>query len=159
MDNKTKILATIKNAIKECDIHIVRISEALTVVEKYFPLTEDRYDDLENCCFTPYLDQFVYRYAKLQDKIGGSIIKNIVYFIEYSEDDKTFIDKLNVLEREGLIESTTVWEDFRDLRNRLSHEYAFDIEQQINTLNEVYKAYFVIKVDFSKMKAFLLGLL
>ncbi len=155
MNDRKKILVTVKNAIGECEFHIKRILEARVVLDKYFPLSEKGYEALESDGAMPYLDQFVYRYAKLQDKIGSSIIKNIVFLVEYSEDGKTFIDKLNVLEREGLIKSTTAWEGFRDLRNRLSHEYSTDIDTQIKTLNEVYKAYFIVEGDFTKMKAFL----
>ncbi len=158
MDDRAKILRTVSLAIEECDLHIKRIFEALAIVQKYFPLSANSYEDLQRDGAMAFLDQFVYRYSKLQDKIGSSVIKNIVYLVEYSESGKTFIDKLNILEKEGFIESAIMWEGFRDLRNRLSHEYSIDIEQQIKILNEVYEAYSYISKDFAKMKNFLLSL-
>ncbi len=144
----------IAKAINECDVHIKFILDALSVIEKYFPLTIKSYSKILKESNMAFLDQFVYRYTKLEDKIGGSIVSDIVYLFDFAENGKTFREKLGVLEKEGLIENVQTWEYFRDLRRRLSHEYALDVDRQMNTLNEVCSAYFYLVKDYNKMKEF-----
>ncbi len=144
----------IKKSISECEVHIQFITSALVVLEPYFPLTVKSYSNILKDNNMAYLDQFVYRYMKLEDKIGDSLIEDIVYLIEYSALDKTFTHKLNVLEKEGIIESEQTWQYLRDLRTRLSHEYVLDVERQIKTLNEICGGYFHIGKDFTNMKEF-----
>ncbi len=144
----------IEKALRECDVHVKFITESLATLEKYFPLNIKSYSQIMKDSNMAYLDQFIYRYTKLEDVIGGTLISNIVYLFEYAENGKTFVEKLAILEREGLIESITTWEYFRSLRNRLSHEYALDVDRQINTLNEVCSGYFHMLEDLKKMKVF-----
>ncbi len=160
MENKVLDISEgfVKNAIQksinECDIHIKFITEALDVLAKYFPLSVKNYSNILKENNMAYLDKFVYRYTKLEDQIGSTLINNIAYLFEYAENGKTFVEKLAILEKEGIIESIQTWEYIRSLRNRLSHEYALDMDRQINTLNEVCSAYFHMQKDFNKMKEF-----
>lgn len=142
------LIARIKDAVAECEIHIKRISEALSKLEKYLPLTEDIYNNLTSDDIQA-LDQFIYRYTKLQDKIGSSILKNLVYLLEYSDNTRTFIDMLNILEKNNIIASANKWKDFRDLRNRLTHEYINHTDLQVKLLNDVYDAYLYIQKEFT----------
>ncbi len=145
------IMLRIQKSIAECDIHIKRIGDALTKIEQYFPITEDVYDNF-SIDDIQALDQFVYRYTKLQDKIGSSLLKNIVYLVEYTDNTSTVIDILNVLEKHSIIESAERWNTCRSLRNRLTHEYTSDVNLQINLLNEVYDSYKYILKDFKNIK-------
>ncbi len=160
MDNKVLDISDdfVKNAIQrsinECDIHSKFIAEALDILSKYFPLTIKSYTQILKDNNMAYLDQFIYRYTKLEDQLGGSLISDVVYLFEYTENGKTFEQKLAILEKEGLVESVQSWQYFRSLRNRLSHEYTLDIDRQIQTLNEVCSAYFHLIGDFKKMKEF-----
>ncbi len=154
MSHDDIIIPRIQKSISECDIHIKRIGEALAKIEQYFPITKDVYykfsiDDIGA------LDQFVYRYTKLQDKIGSSLLKNVVCLVEYTDNTATFIDILNMLEKHSIIESTERWNMFRSLRNRLTHEYTSDVDLQINLLNDVYNSYWYILKDFENIKKFI----
>lgn len=145
------LMLRIQTSIDECDLHIKRIGDALAKISSYFPITEDVYesfsiDDIQA------LDQFLYRYTKLQDKIGSSLLKNVMYLIEYADGTTMFIDILNILEKYNVIENAERWNMFRGLRNRLTHEYTNDINLQIKTLNEVYDSYQYILRDFENIK-------
>jgi len=153
MNDNGMLIARIKDAIAECEIHIKRISEALSKLKKYLPLTEDIYNNFTNDNIQA-LDQFIYRYTKLQDKIGSSILKNLVYLLEYSDNTRTFIDMLNILEKHNIIASANKWKDFRDLRNRLTHEYINNIDLQVKLLNDVYDAYLYMQKEFLSIKEY-----
>ncbi len=52
------------------------------------------------------------------------------------------IDRLNRLERLGVINSVQHWQTLCDIRNALSHEYENDLEKLCNIFN-----YFIEKCD------------
>ncbi len=151
MSNDDIIILRIQKSISECDLHIKRIGEALAKIERYFPITEDVYEKF-SIDDIGVLDQFVYRYTKLQDKIGSSVLKNAVCLIEYTDYTGTFIDILNTLEKHNIIESAERWITFRSIRNRLTHEYTSDVDLQINLLNDVHNSYWYILKDFENIK-------
>lgn len=150
MSEKERLYAS----FKECDIHIERIEASIDIITKMMPIKKEVYENLDDESVKT-IDQFIYRYTLLQDKIGGSILKNMVSLLEYSDDARTFIDILNILEKNNIIQSARKWRDLRDLRNRLSHEYTDNIDAQVNTLNEVYKSYFYLKDEYTNIKNFL----
>ena len=70
------------------------------------------------------IDQFLYRYARLQDTLGMKLFPALLAASEEPlESSATYIDKLNQLERLGVIQSARRWRELRALRNRLTHDY------------------------------------
>lgn len=70
------------------------------------------------------VDQFLYRFARLQDTLGMKLFPVLLAASEEPlEESATYIDKLNQLERLGVIESSHRWRELRALRNRLTHDY------------------------------------
>lgn len=69
------------------------------------------------------VDQFIFRYACLQDSLGQKTFK---YLLEATQEPlppaATFIDRLHVLERLDVLNAPE-WENTRVIRNRLVHEY------------------------------------
>ena len=148
----------INNIIKECDIHIERIKSSLDDIKQIMPLTVEIYKKI-NKDEIKSIDQLIYRYTKLQDKIGSSLIKNICVFFEGDDDRRTFIDCLNILEKHYILENANDWEKFRNIRNRLTHEYETDINKQVQmindlsiTINKLLDIFGNIKTKFNEIK-------
>ncbi|MCF6237170.1 MAG: hypothetical protein L3J70_12505 [Gammaproteobacteria bacterium] len=64
------------------------------------------------------LDQLVYRFTKLQDSMG---MKFLPILLDLSEkpmpESATFVEKLQRLERLGVLESVEAWRQLREIRN------------------------------------------
>lgn len=152
-ENHNILFTRISDACLECARHIERIKRALRNIEHYFPLTEDIYNNFtENDI--DWFDQLIYRYTKLQDKIGESLIKNICIMLEGESQSykRTFIDYLNILEAHSIIENTLVWENLRQLRNELTHEYNNDSTKQVSMLNNLKSSVEVLIAIFDKIE-------
>ncbi len=158
MKDRDLIIKEVGIAIDECSLHKKRADFALFHIRHLFPITVAKYEELiakEDAIMLDfyagkpktedssieYFDQFLYRYAKLQDKIGSSIIKNLANLLEYNSQTMTFIDYLNIAEKHSVIESVVGWEELRGIRNSISHEYNDNTEFQVETLNKIYKSY------------------
>ncbi|MEN9770657.1 MAG: hypothetical protein RLZZ180_2287 [Pseudomonadota bacterium] len=67
-------------------------------------------------------DQLLFRFLKLQDTLGERLVPATLAHLLEPDADRPMVDKLNRLERLGFIRLDD-WLQWRDLRNRLSHEY------------------------------------
>lgn len=67
------------------------------------------------------LDAFVSRYGRLQDTLGDKLLPAILRL--NLEKVGSQLDNLLRAEKLGWIESTQIWIELRELRNRLVHEY------------------------------------
>ena len=141
----------IKDAIEECDKHLLRIHESFARISNKFPLDIDVYKNFSSEDVMA-IDQFLYRYTKLQDKIGSSLIKNICIYLDGDNDLRTFIDNLHVLEKYDILTSVAEWEELREIRNSLTHEYTNRVEQQVEMLNSLIQYKVVLISIFTKMK-------
>ena len=141
----------INDAIEECEKHLVRIQESFARINNKFPLTIDAYRNLSSDDVMA-VDQFIYRYTKLQDKIGSSLIKNICIYLEGDDYTRTFIDNLNILEKYGILNSMAEWDELREIRNSLTHEYTNNAEQQVDMLNNLVQYKELLITIFQKLK-------
>ncbi len=159
--DKALLIAKLEKAITECDKHAKRANYALAFIKDMFPFTIDTYqtflereESIESTVIEnslagvpidniddykqklEYLDLFLYRYSKLQDKIGTSIIRAMSDLLEYNTETQSFIDCLNTAERYEIIESVEAWDKLRTLRNSIAHDYSDDLEYQVEILNK-----------------------
>lgn len=137
-NGKSLLMLRLEDNIEEAKLHIKRINFALSKLKYTFPLTKDIYKNITEDDILIF-DQLIYRYTKLQDKIGQSLIKNISILLEGDDDKRTFIDCLNILERHEIIEHALIWDKLRSLRNKLTHEYDQDIKKQVLMFNDLKK--------------------
>lgn len=68
------------------------------------------------------LDQILYRFTKLQDAVGERLIPATLAWLAEPYEDWPMRDRLDRLERLGYLD-TLIWLEWRDVRNRLAHEY------------------------------------
>ncbi len=64
------------------------------------------------------------RFARLADVLTQKVFR-AVDALEL-EDEGSLIDRLNRMEKRGVIPSAQLWRDIRDIRNQIAHEYALD---------------------------------
>lgn len=68
------------------------------------------------------VDQILFRFTKLQDAVGNRLIPATLSALQEPFEDWPMIDRLNRLEKLGFI-NTEEWLAWREIRNRLAHEY------------------------------------
>ena len=119
--------------------------------EKYISLTKDE---------VQALDQFLFRFSKLQDAVGQKLFKQILILHEDDNllvENMPFLDILNRLERVGVLEVES-WRRLRDSRNELAHNYDDEPQEMAEAINKIYiekdklvEIYFRLKDFYNKM--------
>lgn len=150
MDEVIKLKCT--SALEECKKHVQRINTALKFLEPLFPLTEEALNALSDEQ-TAVLDQFLYRFAKLQDCIGLRLIPTVYALLESDTSAHPFIDILNRLEKLGVLTSAEDWQYFRSLRNNFAHEYPERSEDIVHGLNALYASWDRFMMLYMKIAA------
>ena len=130
--NNTELL---RSAMQICGIHADRLSTAVSNLEKITPFTTDKFTEL-TFHELAVLEMLTGRFAKLQDLIGDKIFKLLLIIMGEYKSDSTFIDRLNLLEKLEILPSREDWEDMRDLRNHIVHEYPDDLDLVVENLNK-----------------------
>jgi hypothetical protein len=132
------MLHKIRSAIEECDAHAKRLSSAKDYLSELFPMTAASFEQLADEQVA-VLDQFIYRFTKLQDAVGLRLFPSIIPVVTGNDEVRPFLDALHELEKAGVIESVGQWQELRVLRNNLAHEYPDSKEQNLITLNQLYE--------------------
>jgi len=147
------ILNKLEKIFYECNKHIQRLNSAATKMSFFMPLTSQKYinltdDEVGN------IDQFLFRFAKLQDAIGQKLFKVILLFLKEDIEGKPFIDILNLLEKLNLLENANTWKQLRDDRNELAHNYEDESEQMSETINKLYNKKDLLIGVYTKIKLY-----
>ena len=107
-NRRQEINERLQREFEVCDKHILRINEALEELSSTLPLTIENYAHLSSeqirC-----IDQFIFRFSKLQDAMGAKIFR---YILEYLDEDVTSLpmrDILNRLEKYKFLPDTNEW--------------------------------------------------
>ncbi|NPA60460.1 MAG: hypothetical protein GXO30_08415 [Epsilonproteobacteria bacterium] len=101
------------------------------------PLNKSKYTNLSDDKVAN-IDQFLFRFAKLQDVVGQKLFKTVLLFLKEDIEGKPFIDILNLMEKLYLLEDANIWKQLRDDRNELAHNYEDEPEQMSETINRLY---------------------
>lgn len=142
-------------AIAEGDKHLYRLDAAHDRLEYLFPLTVDSLKNLPDDVVET-LDQFIYRFTKLQDCMGNRLL-SALYSLTGSDDSPLpFIDMLNQLEKLHIIPSTDDWMDLRNQRNNLAHEYPESELQQVLALNALFTGWISLRSMYTGAKKYYL---
>lgn len=133
------------NAIlHECDVHAGRVEYARSACSQFFPLTAETYRGLSDE-EVAHIDQLIYRYTKLQDALGAKLFPIIVAQIREDAESLTILDKLDQLERIDAISDAERWQELRELRNQLAHDYEDDAATAVGYLNDLYETSSVLQ--------------
>lgn len=151
-NRKQEIIERLQREFEICDKHILRINEALKELSSTFPLTTESYATL-NSEEIRCLDQFIFRFSKLQDAMGAKIFR---YLLEYLDEDVTALpmrDILNRLEKYRFLPDANEWIYIRELRNEIAHDYPLMENDVVHILNELFFKVEVMYGIYDKLKA------
>ncbi|MCK5519705.1 MAG: hypothetical protein KAI81_01215 [Candidatus Marinimicrobia bacterium] len=101
------------------------------------PLNDDKYLNLSDD-EVAHIDQYLYRFAKLQDTMGERLFKNVLLVLGEKLEEKSFIDIFNRLDQLKIIKNYGSWLKLRAIRNELSHDYNNSPEINSIKLNEIF---------------------
>ena len=146
----------IQKYLNECDKHKIRIEKSYTKVKKIFPISASRYQSLSDDEIEA-IDQYLFRFAKLQDALGNSLFRLIVSEYEDDTHQLTFIDILNRLEKIGVLDDVNIWRKLRDIRNDISHQYDDEPQEMAEALNNIFAYKGELIAIFDKIERFLSG--
>lgn len=151
-NRKQEINERLQREFEICDKHILRINEALEDLSSTLPLTAENYTQLGSeqirC-----IDQFIFRFSKLQDAMGAKIFR---FILEYLDEDVTSLpmrDILNRLERFQILPDANEWLYIRELRNEIAHDYPMMENDVIRILNELFSKVEIMYGIYDKLKA------
>ncbi len=141
-------MITISQIKAELDIHFKRVDMILPEIKSYMPLNADDFEDIEKI---KTIDSFIYRFTKIQDKMGHKFFPAILMELEEYENNMALIDILHKLEKLELIKNSDDWIDYRKLRNNLTHEYPNNEDSICNAINMSIEVYESMKSNYIKM--------
>jgi hypothetical protein len=107
-------------ALWEADRHAAALSEALAewTLQPALDMAQLERDRL----LLRLTDQILFRFTKLQDALGERLVPATLQRLAESFEDWSMRDRLERLEKLGFL-TVDDWLRWRELRNRLAHEY------------------------------------
>jgi len=110
------------------------LETAVSRLKELFPLSEETLRLLGDAEIA-HLDQFIYRFMKLQDSMATRLLPSLDTLIRADDSPRPFLDILAELEKFGIVPQETDWQFFRSLRNNLAYDYPESAAQTVATLN------------------------
>ena len=83
------------------------------------------------------LDQFAYRYTRLQDDMGARLMPAALRAMGEEITSMPMLDRLNRLEQLGWLPSADEWTTLRRIRNEFTHDYPETTTEQFDRLQLV----------------------
>ena len=132
----------------EIDRHIKRVDALLPEMQKYIFLQKIDFENIEN---VKTIDSFIYRFSKIQDKMGEKLFPAVLDKLQEYKPNMSLVDVLHKLEKIELIISADMWIDFRKLRNELTHDYPNNETEIVEAIMLAVPAYHAMKIIYFKM--------
>ena len=144
----------VEKILNECDKHLLRINSAYRRMSSFIPLNKQGYLNLTEQNITD-IDQFLYRFGKLQDAVGEKLFPATLMFLrEEKIRSKSFIDILNRLEKLEILDSKDDWFELRKIRNDLSHNYDDNPAEMASAINYIYEKKDTLESIYLKVKKY-----
>ena len=141
----------IERYLCECGKHLQRVEEAYGDIFSLLPLSVEKYKNLTKN-EVQAIDQYLFRFAKLQDTLGDKLFRLILEAYEPIDEIYPFIDLLNKLEKLGFINSAKEWMNLRKIRNEISHQYDDEPEEMCQAINNIMNHKEIIKEIYLRVK-------
>jgi len=122
----------------ECNQHKKRLQFAISKVGSSLPLSPTKYANLSDEMLS-YIDQMFFRFSKLQDTMGDKIFPYLLGLLGEEVKSMPYIDRLNRLEELEIILAND-WIALRKERNEIAHEYSYNVDDLIESINHIHKA-------------------
>ncbi|ALK87346.1 hypothetical protein [Limnohabitans sp. 63ED37-2] len=105
-----------------CQSHAEALQDALQDMRNR-ALNVDDYTHL-NKADRRLLDQFAYRYTRLQDDMGAKLIPAVLKALGEDIAPLSALDRFARLEQLGWLASADEWQTLRQIRNQFAHDYS-----------------------------------
>ncbi len=139
------------------------LKEIFKICDNMFKNASIDYDELktksldmnffENYTNTRLVNSFLFNFSKLQDKIGAKLFRKVLYEIkEIDNISMPMIDILHILEKLEILEDSSKWDELREIRNSVSHEYPFDIKERVENIKLAMLGFEILKKIYIKLK-------
>lgn len=122
------------DAFQECRMHLLHARHALKSMEAHLPLDGPKLASLDLESIQD-VDQLVLRYSKLQDSMGSKLFPALLKVLMEPLEDSPMMDKLNKLEKLGVLPGVQRWQELREIRNKFAHDYPEGDEMKAVVLN------------------------
>jgi uncharacterized protein with HEPN domain len=120
---------TFEKKLYECDKHVQKLYDAKEYLAEIIPLTLENYLKIDKIQ-SSFIDQLNFRFSKLQDTIGESILKGILILSKEPVEKMTFLDMLNRLDKLEILDKER-WLELREVRNEIAHEYSSNQDEVV----------------------------
>ncbi|MFB1490688.1 MULTISPECIES: hypothetical protein [unclassified Thiocapsa] len=122
----------LQQALTLCQAHRAALSDALEDLAKR-PL---QIQDLTNIGKEDrrILDQFAYRYTRLQDDMGARLFPAVLRALGEDIRPMSVLDRLNRLEQLEWLASAEEWIELRRILNEFTHDYPESAEERFDRL-------------------------
>ncbi len=128
----------LRQTLELCHGHVQALTDALSDMKlrafnaaSYLNLSKE---DLR------LLDQFAYRFTRLQDDMGARLMPAILKALGEDVAAMPTLDRLARLEQLGWLPSADEWAGLRHIRNEFSHDYPDTTEQRFERLQAAVSA-------------------
>jgi len=133
MNNPVAVLR-LQDAWRECERNAYHLLRAFKLLMPLLPLTGCQFERLTDEQIRT-LDQFVLRFTKLQNAMGGRLFPAILGYLQEPYETQPMLDKLNRLEKLGYLQNAETWQDLRNIRNKFAHDYPDDPDKNAALIN------------------------
>jgi hypothetical protein len=128
---------TLEKKLYECDMHVQKLYDAKEFLVEIMPMNLENYLKIDKIQ-SSFIDQLNFRFSKLQDTVGESIIKSLLILSKEPIEKMTFLDMLNRLDKLEILEKDR-WLELREVRNEIAHEYSFNQQEVVDNINMIYE--------------------
>ncbi len=146
--------AVLNSVIRECKKHVVRLNHAYDKISPVLPFTGTKISSLTEE-EVGHLDQYIFRFSKLQEAIGQKLFKNVLTTLGEDLNNMSFIDIFNRLEQLNILDDYDQWDELRELRNEISHEYDDNYDELAEKLNKALKSKVILEQYMQNILTFL----
>ena len=148
-------LAALDHALTACAQHSAVLSDALTDLEQ----TRLSAADLDHLSkeVRRLLDQFAYRYTRLQDDMGARLFPAALRALGEDVGPMPMLDRLARLEQLGWLPSADEWLELRRIRNEFAHEYPEEAEERFLRLQMAIRSASRAMSLYEAMRTLVLG--
>ena len=137
MKNSPDNLA-LKQTLEQCQTHAQGLRDALDDMD---PLHFDTFaTESLSKDNRRLLDQFAYRYTRLQDDMGARLIPAVLRALGEDVAAMPALDRFSRMEQLGLLASADDWNTLRQIRNQFAHDYPHSAHEQSERLQAAISA-------------------
>ncbi|MDD5478777.1 hypothetical protein [Rhodoferax sp.] len=126
--------------------NMLALSQSLEQCQRHADALNEALDDIRLHVFTPdtmetlskldrrLLDQFAYRYTRLQDDMGARLMPAVLRALGEEVAAMPAIDRFARLEQLDYLASADEWNAMRQIRNQFAHDYPDSTQERFERL-------------------------